>query len=806
MMEGFYLGGVVDPATGDRTDELIDYDPGDLTTHGVIVGMTGSGKTGLGIIYLEEALLRGIPTLILDPKGDMTNLLLTFPDLLPSDFEPWIDEAKARKEEKTITELATETAELWRKGLGWWDQDGSRIAELESAAGFTIYTPGSTSGVPVNIVGSLANPGLDWDTEAEALREEIQGFVSGLLGLIGIDADPISSREHILLSNLIEHGWRRGTDLDLATLLAQIQAPPMRKLGVFEVDTFFPEKDRMALAMKLNGLIASPAFASWTEGPDLDIERLLWDADGKPQASIMYLAHLSENERQFIVTLLLSRVVTWMRRQAGTGDLRALVYMDEVFGFVPPTASPPAKQPILTLLKQARAFGVGLLLSTQNPVDLDYKAMSNAGTWCVGRLQTERDKARIVEALKSARGDVDVKALDASISGLDKRQFLLHNTHEPAPQIFGTRWALSYLRGPLTKEQIGRLTADAPARKATPQAINEAPIPNAGAEAAAEIAREAAPAPDLGEYETPVMPRVADGVPVRYLSASAPWATQIGAEPGSTLLEPGLAARVHVTFDERHADLVHEDEWEAFFMPLRERLDQEDRYDVDHDDRDFITDAPAGATYVIPEAKIDGAAFFRTAASEIKKYLYRDHSITLLRNPELDLVARVDEDEASFARRCDDAAQDRADEEAAALRDKYESRMKRLRTDFDKAERRAAELEADLQGARQDQLLDSAGAIFDMLRGRRRTRSITGSSRSRASRRSKEARLESAHGKVQDAWQAMSDLEQDLLDELEEINDRWEEAAAAIEPLEVGLEKDDIQVDELTLVWVPVGR
>ena len=272
------------------------------------------------------------------------------------------------------------------------------------------------------------------------------------------------------------------------------------------------------------------------------------------------------------------------------------------------------------------------------------------------------------------------------------------------------------------------------------------------------------------------------------------------------MFEAGIAARVHVTFDERHADLVHDEEWEAFFVPLRERLDQTDRHDVDHDERDFVTEAPPGATYLIPKAKIDGAGFFRTAASEIKKYLYRDHSLTLLRNEELDLVARVGEDDASFAQRCDAAAQDRADEEAAALRDKYETRMKRLRSDFDKAERRAAELEADLQGARQDQLLDSAGAIFDMLRGRRRTRSITGSARSRASRRSKEQRLETAHGKVQDAWQAMSDLEQDLLDELEEINDRWESAAEQVETLEVGLEKDDIQVDELMLVWVPVGR
>ena len=452
--------GVIDPATGERTDDLATYDPPDLTTHGVIVGMTGSGKTGLGIIYLEEALLSGIPTLIIDPKGDMTNLLLTFPDLLPSDFEPWIDTDEARKSGKSVTDLAAETAQRWQEGLASWDLDGSRIRALRDAADFAVSTPGSAAGIPVNIVGSLANPGLDWEGDAETLRAEIQGFVSGLLGLIGVDADPIASREHILLSNLIERAWRDGEDLELATLLAQVQRPPIRKLGVFELDTFFPPKDRMALAMKINGLVASPAFSAWMDGPPLDVESLLRSSDGRPQASILYLAHLSEQERQFIVTLILSKVVTWMRRQPGTGDLRALVYMDEVFGFVPPTAEPPAKRPILTLLKQARAFGVGLLLSTQNPVDLDYKAMSNAGTWCVGRLQTERDKARIVEALTSARGDADVQHLNATISGLGKRQFLLHNTRDSAPTIFTTRWALSYLRGPLTREQISTLMAD----------------------------------------------------------------------------------------------------------------------------------------------------------------------------------------------------------------------------------------------------------------------------------------------------------------------------------------------------------
>ena len=413
-------GGVIDPHTGERVADgrTMRYDPGDLTTHGVIVGMTGSGKTGLGVIFLEEALRAGIPTLVLDPKGDMTNLMLTFPDLAPSDFRPWVDEGQAKREGVAINQLAADTAALWTGGLGSWDLGGKDIGELRESAEFTIYTPGSNAGVPVNILGSLTAPDID---DEETLHDEIEGIVSGLLGLVSIEADPLASREHILLANLIAHAWGQGESLNLETLLGRVHRPPIRKLGVFDVDTFFPEKDRLALAMRLNGLVASPSFATWMQGPALDAASLLWTPDGRPRASIIYLAHLSDEERQFVVTLLLSKVVTWMRSQPGSSDLRALVYMDEVFGFVPPTAAPPAKKPILTILKQARAFGVGMLLSTQNPVDLDYKAMSNAGTWCVGRLQTERDKARILEALQSARGDSDTTALDRLISSLGKR-------------------------------------------------------------------------------------------------------------------------------------------------------------------------------------------------------------------------------------------------------------------------------------------------------------------------------------------------------------------------------------------------
>ena len=403
----------------------------------------------------------------------------------------------------------------------------------------------------------------------------------------------------------------------------------------------------------------------------VDIEKLLW-ADGKPQAAIVYLAHLSDEERQFIVTLILSKVITWMRAQAGTGDLRALVYMDEVFGFVPPTAEPPAKKPILTMLKQARAFGVGMLLSTQNPVDLDYKAMSNAGTWCIGRLQTERDKARILEALQSARGDTDVSELDRTISGLDKRQFLLHNTHEPEPALFTTRWALSYLRGPLTREQIATLSTFEPAP--APPAETRSP--------------EQAPAPELSSDETPVMPKVPDSVPVYHLSPDAPWAARLELNPASNRYAAAVAARVSLTYDERAADLVHQEEWEAIVTPLGRRFDAEGATYVDYDDRDFSTSAPEQAVYVIPEGDIEKASYWKGAATALKDFLYRGQKITIFKNAELKLYSRAGELEQDFLARCDEVAQTRADEQSAKLRDKYEKRFKTLRDQAAAAERR----------------------------------------------------------------------------------------------------------------------
>jgi hypothetical protein len=563
---------------------------------------------------------------VIDPKGDMGNLLLNFPDLAPGDFRPRINEGEAQREGVTPDELAASTAEMWENGLAGSGIGKDRLARLRDIADFTIYTPGSKAGVGLNVIGDLSAPPAG--TDEEAMREEIDGLVQGLLALVGVASDPLSGREHVLLANLVNHSWTAGTNLDLASLLAQIQNPPMRKLGVIEIDTFFPPSDRTALAMKLNGLLASPSFAAWGEGVPLDIASMLEGAGGKPKAAIVSIAHLSDEERQFAVTLILSKLVTWMRAQPGSPDLRALVYMDEVFGFVPPTAEPPAKRPILTILKQARAFGVGMVLSTQNPVDLDYKAISNAGTWMIGRLQTERDKARLLEGMRAAGGDADIDAIGDTIGGLGKRKFLLHTTRGGAPVNFGTRWAMSYLPGPLTRDQIGVLMADQ--RAAAPAAPSNAPAQGApAATAPAPVA-----ATELADDESAVAPEVADGVEVAYLDAAAPWAGDVGASVGGRRLQPALAARVQLLFDDTKGDLRHEAEWEAVVGPLGVDVDGKDFTPVDYDDRDLRSDPPDNAVYVLPEAKIHTKTFFNDAKRALKDHLYRNEALTLMRNEE----------------------------------------------------------------------------------------------------------------------------------------------------------------------------
>ena len=819
-MADLFLGGSIDPAThqrtgtsdGDEPTSHISVATDKLTTHGVIVGMTGSGKTGLGVIVIEEALQAGLPVIAIDPKGDLTNLCLTFPDLAPGDFRPWIDEAQAKNAGQTPDEFAASQAALWENGLGGWGLGGADIGSLRAKTDFTIYTPGSQSGVALNIVGSLQVP-TDL-SDAEVVGDEIEGYVTGLLGLVSVDADPLSGREHILISNLINHSWQSGKAIDLMTLVGQVAAPPIRKLGVFDIDQFFPESERMALAMKLNGLLASPSFAAWGQGVPLDIQSMLYSPDGKPRCAIITTAHLSDTERQFVTSLILSKLVTWMRAQSGTTDLRAMLYMDEVAGYLPPTANPPTKKPIMTLMKQARAFGVGVVLSTQNPVDIDYKAISNAGTWMIGRLQTDRDKARLLDGMSSAAGGVDIQAVGDTISGLGQREFMLRRAGKDTPEVFATRWAMSYLRGPMTRDQIQQVSGDTPAAGATAatpaamssQAAGPATEPTAAASAAA-------PEPAVADNESTIMPEVAPGTPVRYLDVAAPWLEAVGGDPRGERRAAAVVARVSLRYDETKADLVHDDEYEAVLFPIEEQVNSTQIVQVDYDDRDLRKDAPDHVVYRLPDGPIKNKTFWTQVERDIRDQITRTLTLELPANVGLKLYGRPGEDADAFEVRCLKFADDKADQEIAKLRDKYESKTTTLRDRIEAAEDRIDELEDQTKSKRNSELLSTASSVLGGLLGGRKSKGgllggLLGKASTAARRRgtttASAGRLETAENKMQRLVEQVDNLEIELATDVIEIDAKWMKTGKEITSLTVGLEKTDVKVTQLVLAWLPV--
>lgn len=757
-----------------------------LTTHGVIFGMTGSGKTGLGVNMLEETLLNGTPTLIIDPKGDMGNILLNFPESSADALEPWMDEGKAKRKGKTVRELAEKESADRREELAGDGITPERIARLRDNTDFRIYTPGSTIGIPINVLGSLKAPELDWAINAETIRDEIEGLVSSILVLAGIKSDPVSGPEHILIATIIETWWREGKDLDLATLVGQIPKPPFRKLGVFDLEMFFPEKERMQLALQLNSLLASPSMASWLQGEPLDIETML-GKNGKTPCAIIYMAHLNEKERQFVVTLLLSKVVTWMRSRPGTSELGTLIYMDEAFGYAPPSAEPPSKKPILTILKQARAFGVGLVLVTQNPVDLDYKAMSNAGAWIVGRLQTDNDKRRILEGISGGMPD-----LDERISSLEKRQFVMHLAKKSEQTVLHRRHSMCYRYGPFTRAQVAELMA--PYRSAESTSAPEIPSVQASTEV------------EIPEAAAAIAPPVAEGIEVVYLDPAAPWAKELGADPTGTRFAPAAAVTVQLLYDETRADLRHTETWEAVIFPLDGVIDVEDVLSVDHDDRDFRREAPAGASYELGNTKLQNKTFWRSLQTDVRNHLASHREIEIWHCPGLKLYSRVDESEAQFRARCEQAADEAADLAVSKLRDKYASRIDRLQDQISSADARVSELEVDVSARTQTELLSGVGDILGgLLQGRMNSRALGRVASRRAASKKAQARLATARQKADAKRQDLIDLERELESELISIEREFDALARDVETLTVGLEKNDIQVAEARLVWVPVG-
>lgn len=784
-MAELLLGAPADAADG----EGLAVASQDLVTHAVIVGMTGSGKTGLGVVLAEECLAHNIPALVIDPKGDLTNLALVFPSLQGPEFEPWVDPAQAIAAGQSTPDFAQGQATLWRDGLARWGIGPEQMSDYRGRFDLTVYTPGSTAGVPLNVLGSLAAP---TGADAEIVADEIEGYVTGLLGLVGIVADPLSSREHILLSNIIGSAWSAGEDLDLAALLARVQQPPMRKLGVFELDQFFPAKERLAFAMKLNGLLAAPGFQAWMQGDPVDIQSMLWGSDGRPRCAVVTTSHLSDDQRQAVTAMLLAKLVTWMRRQSGTTDLRALVYMDEVAGYLPPTAMPPTKKPIMLLMKQARAFGLGVVLSTQNPVDIDYKALSNAGTWMVGRLTTARDKERLLAGMSAAVGGIDPAELDRAISALGKRQFLIRRAGRNEVEPFATKWARSYLRGPLTREQIGRLSRQLLRSGPTGQS---APAPDPGGPTAQHPTTQE-------DDQTPVMPPVAQGTPVVYLDPAAPWAGQVGAiaATGSgPRLQAGAVARVALRYDEAKADLVHDEEYEAVIFPLPVAPAEVAPLAVDFDDRDFAAPVPQGGGYALPEAPVGTKTYWSSLARALQDHLVRTRSVRISANPELKLYSRVGESQEDFIARCRTAAREAADAKTAALRNKYEGKLRTMQSRLETAQSKIQAAES----ARSAQMLDSVGSVLGGFLGGRRSASAIAS----AARRHQAAshRVDQAALRADDLSRQLAELESGFADEVAQIDAEWQQKAAAVSPLDIPLEKSDVRVTDMRLVWIPVG-
>ena len=812
----FYLGKEYDLEAGERLDDLVMYDARDLTTHAVVVGMTGSGKTGLCIDILEEAAIDHVPAIIIDPKGDITNLLLTFPDLRPEDFQPWVNIDDARRKGMSIEEYAAKMAEVWRKGLAEWGEGPERIRMLKESAEFLIYTPGSDAGLPISILASLKAPQLDWESNKEILREQIQGTVSALLGLVKIDADPLRSREHILLSNIFEYYWQQGEDLDMAKLIMAIQNPPITKLGVFDVETFFPQKDRFELAMDLNAIMAAPSFQSWLEGDPLDIDALLYNEGGKPRHSIFYIAHLSDSERMFFVTLLLEQLVTWMRQQKGTTSLRALMYMDEVFGFFPPIGEPPSKKPLLTLMKQARAYGLGVILTTQNPADLDYKGLTNAGTWFIGKLQAERDKERMLAGLESASSGsaLNKSQLRKIISSLDSRVFLLHNVHEDEPVIFQTRWAMSYLRGPLSREQVAQLMA--PVKQ---QAQAAGPAASAAAVGPAVIRKEAPPPqeealpPGYSEHPPTLPPDVTQVFFPIEISANKAQAIledemgrSIRPEKVRIVYEPGLFLAGEVAFVDRRKDvsevepvrkLVYANDIDKII-----RWEYADDVDIELDD---LRDEPEAEEAIFGEVprEINTARKLKRIAKDFSNYLYHEKRLTLLHNPTLKLYSRPGESEREFRIRLSQAAREKRDAEVDKVRKRYKTRLDRLRKRLERERVELAEDKAEYAARKQEEMVSGAETLLGVFGIFGRKKSISSAMTKRRMTAKAKMDVEESEEEIARLEKEIQEMEEEVRVEAEAIAARWEETLDDIQPYEVKPRRTDVSVDLVAVAWLP---
>lgn len=782
----FYLGKAVDPQTLSITPDYILYDSKDLVTHAVCVGMTGSGKTGLCVGLLEEAAIDGIPAIIVDPKGDLGNLMLLFPGLRPEDFRPWVDENEAAQKGLSPDDYARQQAELWKKGLADWDQDASRLQKLLETVDLSIYTPGSNAGLPLSILKSFDAPPPAIMEDPELLAEKISTTVSGLLGLLGIQADPLQSREHILISNLLQAAWTAGKGLDLASLIQQIQNPPLRRIGVFELDSFYPAQERFKLAMMLNNLLAAPGFDQWLSGDPLDIDSLLYTPAGKPRHSIISIAHLSDAQRMFFVTILLNQLLGWVRQQSGTSSLRAIFYMDEIFGFFPPVSEPPSKRPLLTLLKQARAFGIGLVLTTQNPVDLDYKGLANTGTWFIGRLQTERDKDRLLEGLASVAGNIDLKTVSNEISSLKKRIFLMHNVHEDRPALLHTRWTLSYLRGPLTRQQITEVMK---ARKKPAPSFESAAGP-----------QEIRPSLSATAAISGIKPSLPPGISELFLPI-----TNQASSPAKLVYHPAIAVSAQVAlFDNRlGVSQVSEvfnyleitDEvigllWDKS-IPLSLKLEELDRQ------------PESGAGFFSLPSRV--LSLLKSAENDYLDYLVRSYQLTLWKSAAFQVISQPGESERDFRIRLGQLAREKRDEAVEKLRKKYAVKISSLEKQYLTAQQRLQREQEQYKEKVAQSAISTAATIFGAILGRKSYQVGRATTTARSASRAyyEKMDIKRAQEQVELARARLEEMERELQREADSIASLYDPEREQLQTLAVRPKKKDLAVRWSGLLWLP---
>lgn len=791
----FYLGQKYDLDKAQTLEDLVLYDSSDLVTHAVAIGMTGSGKTGLCLTLLEEAAMDGIPVIAIDPKGDIGNLLLTFPDLSAQSFLPWVDEDEARRQGISREELAAREAKNWSEGLKRTGQDGERIQRLRENSQVSIYTPGGTAGLGVSILSFLSSPDEETREDAELFAERVATAATAVLSLLDMDGELSSSREHILLSSIFSKIWMDGQDLELTRLVALVQDPPLTRVGAMDLESFYPSKERFNLALKLNNLFAAPGFANWLNGEPLDIDHMLYTDKGKPRISIFSISHLDDRQRMFFVTLLANQMISWMRSKSGTKSLRAIFYMDEIFGYFPPVANPPSKTPILTMLKQGRAFGLGLILATQNPVDLDYKGLSNAGTWFIGRLQTEQDKMRVLDGLESSSspssaGGFNRAAVMDTLSRLGKQVFLMNNVHEEAPVIFKTRWTMSYLKGPLNRQELRLLTRSQPAIQTKPEIVEV----NITAQSQAQV--KSAPvdkpvlAPDITQFYIPKN------------------AASFSPERGEWCPFLMASAQVRYTDTKNALDIVQQ---KTFLIPVKDNapvpVDFSKAREIKVDLNQLSStpeSAEEGRKYLPVPATLARGTNFKTYSKDFANWIYTNDKYEILQCTASGERAIPGESERDFRIRLLQMTSEKRDQEVARMRAKYATRMQALE---DKIRLAEAKLEAERNDARQKDLesaISIGATVLGAFMGRKMGSGTLGRATSAARGVNRAAKQRQDVDLAEDNLSVLNEKLAALTGEFEEEARKVQAkfAGDAITTLSISPKKTNITVQAVGLAWV----